>query len=212
MLRKLWMVLFAFLITCAGAFANSVTYTVNSATLNIFPNDGSGDNVGFLLSGPGMTLSAGGGTNSFFIFQGSAPGSIGSAMLYLFPDYVASGNIGSYGPGEIELNCCSGAALFSGTFTFPSNGQSFFSVTLPAYLTGISGTIVSGSGSTFFEQPFTLSGVSGHETLSFYYSSYWNLYYPAYGSFSTIPEPNTWVLLATGLCAALGSLPRRNKS
>jgi hypothetical protein len=42
------------MIACTGASANSVTYAVTSASLNISPNDGSGDNVGFTIHGPGM--------------------------------------------------------------------------------------------------------------------------------------------------------------
>jgi hypothetical protein len=55
------------MIACTGASANSVTYAVPSAGLDISPNDGSGDNVGFRIHGPEMNRIGVGGTDFRFL-------------------------------------------------------------------------------------------------------------------------------------------------
>jgi hypothetical protein len=44
-----------------SAFADNITYTNLNVNFNISPNDGSGDNVGGTILGPGVNLLAGGG-------------------------------------------------------------------------------------------------------------------------------------------------------
>jgi len=58
------------------------------------------------------------------------------------PDYLFQGNLGAYGAADIEMNDLNGSIL-GGAFTFPSNGANF-TVTVPAYLSGITGMIVAG--------------------------------------------------------------------
>jgi hypothetical protein len=219
MKRLTWFVFSFVMIACTGASANSVTYTVTSASLGISPNDGTGDNVGFTIQGPGMNLVGVGGTD-YFSFgtspTGFAPGSIGSGGMAFSPDYLLQGNLGAYGTADIEMNGLNGSIL-GGAFTFPSNGANYFTVTVPAYLSGITGMIVAGQGPSFFTEPFALSGIEGQETLSYYYSPFFNVYYPAQATFSasatsTTPEPDTLVLMGTGLCAILASLRRKHRA
>ena len=212
MKRRLWMVLLMVMTSCAGAFANSVTYTATIGSFTMLPNDGSGDNVGFSLFGRGTNaLLIGGVPASFFSDDPSyafAPGSIGGGSTTFFPDYIASGNIGGYNPGSIEWNCCN-AVLFVGTFTFPTNGQSNFSVTVPASLSGISGTIILPSGQT---QQFSLNVKPFKLTLSFSYSPLYGLYLPNPATYSAVPEPATLALMGTGLIAIVGLLRRKLKA
>jgi len=86
------------MITCTGASANSFTYAVTSASLNISPNDGSGDNRGFAIHGSGMNLVGVSGRDftSFGTFPfGFAPGLIGSGSMTFNPDSVFQGNLGA---------------------------------------------------------------------------------------------------------------------
>ena len=43
-------------LTSINALANSVTYTNLNATFSLGPNDGSGDNIGGTLFGPGINI------------------------------------------------------------------------------------------------------------------------------------------------------------
>jgi hypothetical protein len=49
-----------------SALADSITFTVTNAIVGLDPNNGSGDNVGFILSGNGFTFSGAGGTDFFY--------------------------------------------------------------------------------------------------------------------------------------------------
>jgi len=94
--------------------------------------------------------------------------------------------------------------------TFPKNGQEFFSVTVPATESGVSGAVVPPEGG---EMPFTLGGASGELTLDFVLSpppvsDEPSLYFLQAGRFTSAPEPSTLGLMAAGL-AGLAFLGRR---
>lgn len=211
MKRTLWMILLMVMTSCVGAIANSVTYSATIANFTMVPNDGSGDNVGFAFSGLGTNaILIGGVPASYFSdFFGFAPGSTGGGSTSFFPDYIANGNIGGYGYGSIELNDCCTAVLFVGAFTFPTNGQSNFSVTVPASLSGITGTITLVSGQT---EQFSLNVKPFKLTLSFSYSPYYGVYYPNQATYSAVAEPATLALMGTGLIAIVGLLRRKLKA
>jgi hypothetical protein len=169
------------------------------------PNEGAGDNVGFVMAGPGTNAFVQGGVPFGFFCNslpscGFAPGGGGTSF---YSDNV-NGYIGGYGPNAIEWK--SVPTLFVGAFTFPTNGRSVFTVTVPASLSDLSLTAFLPSGQT---QQIFLNVKPFQLTLSFSYSPQDGVYYPNQASFLTTPEPGSPVLTGTGLCAVLGSVRRR---
>ena len=196
------------LLTSISAFATS--FTNLSVNFNILPNDGSGSNMGGYITGPGVNLAAGGGTpfDWFNSLVGIAPGSAWGGGTVLYWD-GAAGQLGSqfysiYGNGGglpyLQLDI---ASFNTGGFTFPTNGQDLFTVTVPASLGVITGTIVSDCNSC---PTFSLTTLPGTMTLSFFYSSFWGQYFGGSGSFTstaitTVPEPGTLGLVLIGVAA-----------
>lgn len=197
-----------FVLTSISAFGDSVSYV--TATFSLNPNDGSGDNIGGNISGPGINVGWGGGTpfdwfNSSFPF--SAPGSGGGGGTTIDPDYVA-GTIGSqsYSGGQ-ELSLYP-VTLTAGGFTFPTNGQQNFTVTVPASMGLL--TLVSNepcTSSIDCPQTWVFATRQGELTLSYTYetSPFGNGYVADSGFFTSTatPEPGTLGLIAIGMCALL---------
>ena len=179
------------------AFANSVSYTNLNATFNISADVGAGSVATGVFFGPGINLYWDGGSPGWFVgtHPGYAPGSLGGGgTVMLFDD--AYGTIGShtYPCCNIEFN---NVIFNAGTFTFPTNGQNF-TVTVPASFEVITGANYS---ECFISpcQAITLATRPGELSLSFYYSSYWGVYFGDSGSFTTTPEPGTLGMVAIGL-------------
>ncbi len=196
MRQPLRVLLTIFVLTSISAFADTINYTNLNVNLVIRPNTGSGGNIGGLITGPGVNLSVGGGSFAFWFGSDPyAPGSIGGGGTDIFWDN-AFGEIGSqsYGFGDIQLQPVS---LNAGSFTFPTNGKDF-TITLPASIDVITGSILT----TYPFPTFTLTTNPGHLTLSFFYSNATGLYFASSGSFTTVPEPGTLGLMATGIVAA----------
>lgn len=192
-------------LTPITAFADS--FTNLSVNFQIFPNDGSGGNMGGYISGPGVNLAAGGGTpfSWFNGSQGVAPGSTGGGTIIFWDGAVGQigsqhyNNFGNFNLPYIQLDA---STLNAGSFTFPTNGQDF-TISVPASLGVITGTIVSDCNVC---PTFSLATLPGTLTLSFYYSTYWGQYFGASGSFTsaaitTVPEPGTLGLMAMGIVA-----------
>ena len=194
------------LLTSMSAFADS--FTNLSVNFNIFPNDGSGGNIGGSISGPGVDLLAGGGTpfSWFNSSQGVDPGSTGGGTIVFWDGAV--GQLGSqvynnFGNGGglpyLQLDI---STLNAGSFTFPTNGQDF-TIKVPASLGTITGTIVSDCNSC---PTFSLTTLPGTLTLSFFYSPSSGQYFGSSGSFTstaitTVPEPGTLGLVLIGMVA-----------
>jgi len=180
------------------AFADNISFTNLNANFTIQPNLGVGGNVNGTIFGQGINVSEDGGFGGTWFFGPEfpfAPGSVwsgGSGDTFMLPD-VIGGTIGSqfYPAGTLGGGMF---ILYTSSFTFPMNGQSF-TITQPASL------------STFFLfdcthptcQDFTLATNPGKLTMSFYYDPAFNNYQFAGGAFTTVPEPGTLGLMATGL-------------
>jgi hypothetical protein len=209
-MRQTMRVLLAiFVLTSISAFAGS--FTNLGVNFNIQPNNGSGGNIGGAILGPGVNLLAGGGTDfSWFndLGPGAAPGSTGGGGMIIFWDgaigQIGSQNYTDFGCFNFPCIALDPVVLNAGSFTFPTNGQDF-TITVPASLGVITGTIVSDCNVC---QTFTLTTNPGTLTLSFFYSSYWGQYFGSSGSFTsaggaftTTPEPGTLGLVAIDIVA-----------
>jgi len=196
------------LLTSISAFATS--FTNLSANINILTNDGSGDNFGGYLTGPGVNLAVGGGTpfDWFNSLIGIAPGSTWGGGTVVFWD-GAAGQLGSQvypffgNSGPLPYLQLDLSTFGTGSFTFPTNGQDLFTVTVPASLGVLTGTIVSDCNSC---PTFSLTTLDGTMTLSFFYSSFWGQYFGSSGSFTStpitptpVPEPGTIGLVLIGV-------------
>ena len=167
----------------------------DSVSIFLSPNDGSGDNFGFLAqTGAAMVSISGGTPFSFFSTQGFAPGStFGGATSVFFSDgTIQLGNnvydLGFNGPGS----------LFVSSFAFPTNGQSF-SIQASATFSASGYFFVDGQ-----QRQVTLGGSApGIVTLTFDPTS--GLYFanPIKFSSTTVPEPGTLGLMGTGLTGLL---------
>lgn len=203
-MRRIGFVLFVWVvISSVSAFADSLSYTMINTIFNIYPNAGFGDNVYFLMSGPGAALQGDGGTVYYWFNGGTpyAPGSTGGGSTEFYFDQIFGGHICSNGSNNILPY--SPVTLFANSFTFPINGKNGkdFTVVLPASFSSINGIIISTG------QTFTLTVPPGHLAMTFVYYS--GSYYATQASFSTVPEPGTLVLMGTGLFTMLGSARRR---
>ena len=113
--RFLWVTPMLFVLMLGSAFADS--------TIFLIPNDGSGDNFGFLQRGGGVIIGIHGGTAvDFFNVFGYAPGStLGGFSTEVFN----SGSFAQFGGNSFELAFSGPATLFMSSFTLPTNGKDF---------------------------------------------------------------------------------------
>lgn len=180
-----------------------------SANLFISPNDGSGGNMGFSLSGRGISLNGNGGTGCDWCFAGTsfAPGqSLNASIFFVGFDFVANGQIGSthFGPGDISLGSSS---ITAGSFVFPKM-RNVFTVSVPAAFdsTLFGGVIESG-------QAFGLNIRPGMLKLTFDFSAACGgasgCYFFDRANFTSTPEPSTVLLSVTGLMFIAGRAWRK---
>jgi hypothetical protein len=199
MKRFLWAAPILFLV------ATSVCASADSLDIFLIPNNGSGDNFGFLQQQNGITISIGGGTPfGFFNDQGYDPGSVfgGTTSVFFSGGTIQIGNntfdLGFNGPGS----------LFLSSFTFPTDGSNLSIIvqanfTAQAYYFDADGQL----------HPITISG-SGHGLMTFNYSSATGLYFAPASTpvvFSAVPEPGTLGLMGTGLLGMLGTARQKFK-
>ncbi len=178
----------------------------HEAFSGLSPNDGSGDNFGFIIKSSGLTFGGGGGTPyDSFNDQGYAPGWTFGGDLGLF---LNNGNnfakIGdtSYDDDNVVY---SGGSLFLSSFTLPTNGKDF-TVLVTADFSTLATIIATGQG-------FGVSG-SGIGTMTFLFNPLSGLYYAEPVVFrntpvAVIPEPATLGLMGTGLLSMLGVARRK---
>lgn len=201
--------LFLLLVCAQFALANTVnTFNNVSASLSIFPNDGSGSNMAFSFSGQGISLSGVGGTGCSWCFGGDvffAGQSMSGSISFLGFDFVSSGQIGNthFGPGELSLGSSS---ITVGNFVFPST-TSGFTVSFPAaFDSTLFGAAIDGS------QSFGLNIHSGVLKLTFDFLSACGTpgcYTFNHATFVTAPEPATILLFITGLALITGLVWRK---
>ena len=174
-----------------------ISSTAFADHIYLSPNDGTGDNFGFVGRTNGHPLFLSGGTPySFFGIGGYEPGSTfgGYETLYLYPTTVWIEGM----PMEVVFPPTD-SYIFISSFTLPNNGKSFSQfVEIGFSALGINYE----TGQTF--------GVGGEArgTISFYFSPDSGLYYPE--GFAQAPEPGTLALMATGF-AGLYSVIRKKR-
>lgn len=177
--------------------ATSVCASADSLNIFLIPNNGSGDNFGFVQQVNGTTINLSGGLPfSFFNDQGFTPGSVfgGTTSAFLSGGTIQIGNntfdLGFNGPGT----------LFVSSFTFPTNGSSFsiqvqavFSV--QAYYFDANGQL----------HQITISG-SAHGAMTFNFDPTSGLYFAPANTptvLTSVPEPGTLGLMAMGVLGFL---------
>jgi hypothetical protein len=218
MKRFLWTIA---LLSLAGApctYAQAIDVTQD---IGFAANFGGGDNLGSSLIGPGLNLSAGGGTNCLWctpLYFFNTPGSSLYPSTEIFYD-SASGSLSVGGQTYCQMGECS---LFAQeltayqSITFPTNGQNF-TVTIPVQLSAVT-LNVAPSTQPFFN--ITLYPAQGDLTLSFDFAPAFpggppdGYYIFSQGTFPSTPvstpEPGPLGLMAAGLIGILAlGLTRR---
>lgn len=197
---RLTIIAILFAVTAQFSHANSIpTFQVTQVTMIMGPNDGSGDNVGFSLTGPGVTITGTGGMGCFSWCSGAPIPSTSVA-----------------GPSEIFISSFNTVIL---------GGQAFDPATLgiDPFLNAFGGVnAVSsgfvGSGETFLQFNLT-APTNGSWSFQFVPTTDQNGN-PAFsfvsGSFSAsaplvTPEPGTISLVFSGL-AGIGWITHRRGS
>ncbi len=182
----------AFVLISISAFADTIRFNLNS-NVRIGPNQGAGDNVGVTLSGQGVSIFALGGTPTYWFDSDQLyfPGDQGLGETTIFWDtaFLKIGSTG-YEFDQFDLNP---TFLDVPRITFPTNGKNF-TVTVP-WAWALSGTIISNcpkSGCGFL-----LAGKPGKLNFSFVFAD--GVYYASSASFTTVPEPGTFALMAVGI-------------
>ena len=184
MKRLLWMTTISLVLMSCRGFADTI--------IQLFPNDGSGDNFGALIrDGADFIIVRGGTTIGYYdLLTGHPPGSGVGGSTVLFLD----GGVARIGGQFYDLQQFGGpGTLNMTTFTLPANGQPFFQV--PITLDFSADMIIIETGDLITVGGFT----SGH--VAFNLSDVDGLYYPA-GGFAT-PEPGTLGTVGTGLLGLL---------
>ena len=186
------------LVPLALLCATLISSTAVADHIYLFPNDGSGDNFGFVGQMNGHPLVLGGGTSvSFFGNGGYAPGSGfgGGDTLFLDPAVVWIDGL----PLEF-LFPETDSAIFISSFTLPTNGQGFTKFVEVSF---------SAIGINFDTGQTIQLGGGASGQISFDFEPNTGLYYP--GDFVQAPEPGTLGFIAIGIIGILGSARKRLK-
>lgn len=221
MKRCIWAIAVLLLVGAPCTYAQTFFPTITQATIGFAENLGSGDNLGATLTGPGVTLLGGGGTNCSWCFLNSfsnTPGTSLNPSTQVFYDFV-SGNVtlGSQTYNCQGLECTFGEGTISalGNITFPANGQTF-TVTVPAAVDPILLTVPTpGQGQGFVQAGLLIP--SGELSLTFDFNPsfpngpppYYSLDQATFTSTVSAPEPGPLGLMVAGLVGILGLALKR---
>jgi hypothetical protein len=195
--RFLWALPILLVVVSASAFATSTTIFLS-------PNDGSGDNFGFVQ---GQDVGIGGGVPfDFFNIFGYAPGSTlgGSTSVFFSDGFVQIGNT------TYDLSFTSPGTLFVSTFTLPATGGNGFTIQAFASFSAQAQIFVNG-------QPQLISlGGSAPGLITFSWDPSSGLFFANSVVFTTgpvlpatTPEPGTVGLMGTGLIGLLGFVRKK---
>ena len=180
-------------------FALSALAGATSIGIGLSPNDGSGDNFGFGLRGPGFVLGGEGGVPYDFynVEHNYLPGSVfgGETDTFFSSGFLETKTqfyTVNWDPGTLTVS----------DFTFPPNGKPF---TVAVVLSITASGIVADTG-----MPISASGSErGH--MSFAYDRDAGAYY-AVGGFTSVPEPQTLMLFAIGLFGIAAKVRKQVKA
>jgi hypothetical protein len=200
-----------------SVYANSVlAFNVKASFMPFSPDFGTGDNEFYFLDGPPGTSISGSGTVRCDWCSGFTmhlPGSSVKPDLGLVTfDSVNFIELGGQMPST-------SAALFNssitalGSFTFPTNGVSTFTVRVPAAFSGP----IQGFGDFPTFNSFNLNVASGQLVLTFDFVPALNgvpaNYIFSQGNFvSTVPETGTLGMMATGLAGIIVGIIQRKRN
>jgi hypothetical protein len=218
MKRFLWVIALLLPIAAQRTYADSVTTFFAQATISFTTNCCGGDNQDSTFTGPGVNLTAAGDVSCFWC---------GDATVFLVPGSMLTPNISH---GGVDFVYVTGVLVFDGkaqvvdpndsglfvtgitalrSFRFPTNGRTI-TVTIPAMLDGpIRGQ--TGEGPTLHQ--FDLQIPPGKLVLTFDFirdgsSPYYQF---TNGVFTTVPEPGTLGLMASGLAGIVGAALRKRR-
>ena len=215
MRRLIWGAALLFAVSATCAYADSIsTFNVNKIDIFVGPNDGSGDNVFFVLTGTGTNIADVGGIPCFdwcsfntFSPGTSPPVGIGEVFLDSPFNNVVLGGTG-YDPETMSLNGFVVNVL--GGFTFPANPHGAnFTACVPAAMAGpMSGSV--GSGDSFIQFNLTVPA-GGKFCTSWVFSAGSNTYQFTQGEFiaTSVPEPGAIGFMATGLAGIISVIRRK---
>ncbi|SRR5438876_6227038 len=197
MKRLIWVAAILFVLSASCAYADSVsTFNITQATMFMGPNDGSGDNVFFIFTGPGVNITGIGGMACFDWCSGqpiSDPNIAQASQIFLTEFGIATIGGKSYDPMTLDLNLFDEfGGLNASTAGFVGEGDSFiqFRMTAPT----------NGSWSFNFAPTVDQDG-----NPAFIFTE---------GEFSAsapllTPEPGTVGLMLTGLVGIIGVVRRK---
>ena len=209
MRRFRWAMPILFLFLAGMASADSIpTFTISNAIIDVFPNSGAGDNVGFIFTGPGGFILSGFG-GSGCCFEGdtfSAGDPIGGIFFISWSFLTLTIGKTTYDPDTVDLS--------------PIDINPLGALSVPG------GSVPATLSNSLSNGPIHVSGGSGDEFVLF------NLAFP-HGTFSvdfgsvegnpslyqfsgaefravsTVPEPGTLALMPTGLAGIVGLVRRK---
>ena len=174
----------------------------STITMVLSPNNGSGDNFGFIEQGNGFVITIHGGVPfDFFQAFGYTPGSqLGGTV----PVFFSSGTA-QFGNTTYDLSFNGPGSLFMSSFALPTNGQGF-AVSVQLIFSALATIPDTG-------QNLSISG-SGNGTINFSFDPSSGLYFPSnlVVTTTTVPESETLAFMGTGLMGLIGLLRRKIRS
>ena len=221
MKRLIWGAAILFLVSATCAFSDSIsTFKITRATVIVVSGS---DNVGFNLSGPGTDIDGFGGIQCQLDWcdgQAFPPGSVSPVGFgfdgQIFLGFFDAAKIGGHAFDANTLALDFLALNTSGGFTFPLNGKIGSTFTgcqpgaMPSSLTGSAGF----DPGDFMQ--FILTMPAGGKFCSTWIFVPASDEFPAGYQFSsgkfvatTIPEPRSLGLMATGLAGIIGAIRRK---
>jgi len=196
---SLVVVAFAVLAPCARA-TSILNINITYVTMNMGPNNGSGDNISFTLIGPGTTITGIGGMACFSWCSGPIPdlNSVGTSQVFISTFVSATVGGIAYDPNNdisFQSSLFSSSGNLNGSVSgFVGEGETFrlFNMTLP--------------GGGAWNLKFDFFPASGGSPA---YYQFVNGTFTAGTPPTPVPEPGTLGFMATGLAVLLGVVQRK---